>query len=385
MAKPTIMLVGLGSLGSVILELLARESGIGRIVVASRNARRGETRANLARLSALAQGHSPSICVTPFDINEKENVITTVRREAPDIIVTTATMQTWWLPYLLPADRAARLNSAGFGVWLPVHLALTLKLMEALCELDFNGVVLTAPFPDVVNCILGRLHLEPTCGVGNLDEIVPKVRFLAAERLKAPPDSVRVSLVAHHALLSAVFGNLSKKIPPYFLRIEYDGNDVTEAVRGEELLLCPHPTPSGPVVHFLTAGCTVRLIRAFLSKTEVLVHAPGPMGLPGGYPLSVSRYGLSRVPIEGLTQAQAVDINERSHPFDGILQIETDGTAVFCPEAVEILRSELGYSCKRLPPEEAQGRARELISRFQEYARRWGVNLEPSGGAVYDF
>ena len=52
--KPTVMLVGLGDLGSVVLELLAREKQIGRVVVASRNATRGIARCNLARLSATA-------------------------------------------------------------------------------------------------------------------------------------------------------------------------------------------------------------------------------------------------------------------------------------------------------------------------------------------
>jgi len=36
--NPTIMLIGLGGLGSVVLELLAREKGLGRIVVGSGSA-----------------------------------------------------------------------------------------------------------------------------------------------------------------------------------------------------------------------------------------------------------------------------------------------------------------------------------------------------------
>lgn len=221
--KPTVMLVGLGDLGSVVLELLAREKQIGRVVVASRNATRGIARCNLARLSATA----------------------------------------------------------------------------------------------------------------------------------------------------------------YFLRIEHDGQDVTEEVRAEELLLGLYPIPPGPVIHFLTAGCTIQLIRAFLSERGVLIHAPGPEGLPGGYPIIVSREALNFAPIEGLTLEEAIAINERSHRFDGIERIKNDGTVVFCSEAAEVLRAELGYECKRLSPGEAEERAKELVSRFQEYARRCGVYLKPSGGAAY--
>ena len=79
--------------------------------------------------------------------------------------------------------------------------------------------------------------------------------------------------------------------------------------------------------------------------------------------------------IEGLPLAEAIDINERSHRFDGIERIEDDGTAVFSPWAVDVLRRELGYACERLAPSEAEQRAEELIARFAEYAQRHGVDV----------
>lgn len=377
--KPTIMIVGLGGLGSIILELLAREEGLGRIVVGSRNPARGIARCNLARLGAMAQGYAPSIDFIPLDLNDKEAVAQTVHKEAPDIILSTATLQTWWLPDLLPPKQASVIRSAGFGVWLPVHLTLTLKLMEALRAAAYRGISLTAPFPDVVNCVLGRMDLAPTCGVGNLDEIVPKVRLLAAQRLGAPLDAVRVLLVAHHALEPAVFGKPMDEIPPYFLRVEYGGQDVTEAIRAHELLLAPYPLTPGPPTHFLTAGSTVRLIRALLAQRGALLHAPSPGGLPGGYPVIVSPRGIQPAPIEGLSLQEAIAINERSHRFDGIERIEADGTVVFGLEAADVLRTELGYDCDRLPPDAAEARGEELIARFREYAGRHGVSLGREG------
>ena len=388
--KPTIMLIGLGGLGSVVLELLAREEELGRIIVGSRNAERGIARCNLARLGAMAQGYAPDISFVPLDLNDKGAVAEIVHREAPDIILSTATMQTWWLPDLLPPAQAAAIKGAGFGVWLPVHLTLTLKLMEALRDAAYPGMTLTAPFPDVVNCVLGRLGLAPTCGVGNVDEIVSKVRLLAAERLDAPLDAVRVLLVAHHALLSAVFGEgarsetfaqhheetfAQREIPPYFLRVEYGGQDVTEAIRADELLLTPYPVPPGPATHFLTAGCTVRLIQALLFDSATLLHAPAPNGLPGGYPVIVGSGSVRPALIEGLTLAEVIAINECSHRFDGVERIETDGTVVFCPAAANVLRTELGYDCDRLAPDKSEERAKELMARFREYAERYGVSL----------
>ena len=320
--KPSLMLIGLGDLGGVILELLARDSTFDRIIVASRDGERGPARCNLARLGALAQGYCPNITFVPLDLNNKEAVAETVSREAPDIILSCATLQTWWLPNLLPPKPRAIINKAGFGVWLPVHLTLTLKLMEALRDAAFNGLTITAPFPDVVNCILGRLGLAPTCGLGNLDEIVPKVRLLAAERLAAGVDTIRVLMVAHHALEPAVFGEPMAEIPPYYLRVTHSGQDVSERVKADELLLAPYPLPPGPPTHFLTAGSAVRLVRALVSDHDTELHVPAPNGLPGGYPVIANRLGVEPITLADLTLSQAIDINERSHRFDGIERIE---------------------------------------------------------------
>jgi hypothetical protein len=373
--KPTVMLVGVGDLGGVILELLAREDWPGRIVAADRNAERGVRRCNLARIGAYAQGCQPEIAFLPLDLSKGEAVAEAVDREQPDLVLSTASLMTWWFPELLPEPQASRIKSAGFGVWLPVHLTLSLKLMEALRDAAYDGHAITAPFPDVVNCILGKLGLAPTCGVGNLDEIVPKIRLLAGARLGVPPQDVDVALVAHHALEPVAFGEPAEELPPYFLRIEHDGRDVTGVVRAKELLLAPYELPGGPATHFLTAGSTVRLMRALVDDDETYLHAPAPNGLPGGYPVLASKNGVRPAPIKGLSLEEAIAINERSHRFDGIERIENDGTAVFVGERAGILRDELGYDCERLEPHAAETRANELIARFREYAQRHGAKI----------
>jgi NAD(P)-dependent dehydrogenase (short-subunit alcohol dehydrogenase family) len=137
------MLVGLGGLGAAVLELLARHQGLGQIVVCSRRAEHGVARCNLARMGAIAQGYEPSIRFVTLDINDEGAVAETVRHEAPDIIFSAATLQTWWLTDLLPEEQAKVLKKARFGVWLPVHLTLTLKLMRALRDADYRGITLT--------------------------------------------------------------------------------------------------------------------------------------------------------------------------------------------------------------------------------------------------
>jgi len=373
--KPSILIIGLGDLGSVVLELLAREDSIGRIVAAGRNTEGGVARCNLARIAAIAQGYNPDIAFITLDLNNKDSVANAILEVEPDIIFFTATMQTWWLLNLLPQENAELLNKAGFGIWLPVHLALSIKMMQAVKDADYKGITITAPFPDVVNCVLGKIDLAPTCGVGNVDELVSKTRYLVSEKLNSSLDSVNVLLVAHHALQAYSFGRKNGKAPPFFLKVEHNGENITESINANDLMLAPYQLSPGRPIHFLTGGCAIRLIKSLLSSHKTLIHVPGPHGLPGGYPVIAGEKSVKVTDIAGISHSEAVAINEQSHRFDGIESIEVDGTVIFSEKSVDLFKKELGYDCDSLKPEDANDKAKELISKFQEYANNLGVNI----------
>ena len=371
--SPTILITGLGDLGSVALELLAREHWPGRIIASSRTLGRAEASVNLARLGAIAQGMRPNLEAASLDLDDVDRAAEFIRQLSPDVILSTATRQSWWTPYALPAEPRDLLTAAGFGAWLPIHLILSLKLMRALRLSEIQARTLIAPFPDVSNCVLSRLGLEPTCGVGNIAEIVPKIESLAANKLGVPIDDVSVTLVAHHALQGYVSESPADKGPPFFLRIMHAGTNVTDAIGGLDFPRQAYPIPSGRRTHFLTASSIVRLMAALTSK-EVRLHAPGPEGLPGGYPVLVGPRGVRVPAIKNLSRRAAIEINEVSHRFDGIEAIGPDGTVIFSERTVEIMSKELGYRCQKLPPSEIEGRADELLERFREYAGRHGVS-----------
>ncbi len=377
MANPTVMLIGLGHLGSAMLELFARDDAIGPIVACDLPDRDGEARCNLARLGALAQGCRPEIRFQPLDVTVEGALAEAVDQVKPDLVLSTVSMQTWWLTDLLPAPQRERLSEARFGAWLPIHFPLTWRVMKGLREADYDGIALTAPFPDVVNCMLGRVGLAPLAGVGNLDEMVPKLQHLIAEKTGIPYDEIVIYLVAHHSFEPAVFSAVApgREFPPYFLRVEHEGREITNEVDAHFLLHTPYPLPDGPAWSFLTAGSSLRLVKALFSEKPALLHAPAPGGLPGGYPVVVSSGKIDLAPIEGLTAEDAIAINEASHSFDGILEIAADGTARFTDTTTGIMKEELGFDCPSLHPEEAEERGRELIRRFREYAVRLGVNL----------
>jgi hypothetical protein len=368
-----ILLVGLGSLGSVVLELLARSPGHFEILATTRSWQRGEARCNLARVGAIAQGFSPRIRNLETDLNCIDAVAELLHTEKPDVVLNTASMQSWWLSDLLPPDAAKKIRLAGFGVWLPVHLSPSFKLMKAVRAAHYPGHVVNAPFPDVVNCVLGCIGLAPTCGIGNVDEIVAKIRLLAARKLGKSIESIEVSLVAHHSLERFVYSEDQEDsvqgMPPSIVRIRMDGTDISQEVDARELLFQPYPMVQGPATHFLTASSSVRLVHALLDDARIFLHVPGPQGLPGGYPVHVNRSGVT-LALGNIPLQEAISTNQAGHRFDGIERVEADGTTIIRESSVAALKEELGYAPSCVRPESAEEQANELVARFREYVSR---------------
>jgi hypothetical protein len=374
-AETTVMLIGLGDLGGATLELLALQEGISKIVVGSRDLQRGERRCNLVRLGAMAQGHQTEIEFIPLDLDQKDKAAETIFNLSPQIILSTASRMTWWFPKLFPAEQQAQLDQAGFGAWLPVHLDLAMKLMKILKFVGFKGHSLIASYPDAVCPVLKARGLVPSAGFGNVDEVIPKIRWLAGRKLDVHPDELQVTLVAHHALEKWIFGDRQGEAPPYYLRVEHEGRDVTQECEAKEWLFSSYPLVDGPEWHYLSASSAVRMVRGLLSREKVSLHAPGPQGLPGGYPVTVSLEGIELALPPDLSLEAAIEINRASHPFDGIQSIESDGTVLFCQETVEAMNQTLGYGYERLFPWETEERAQDLIDRFRDFAARYGVKL----------
>ena len=79
----------------------------------------------------------------------------------------------------------------------------------------------------------------------------------------------------------------------------------------------------------VTATSAARTIWALLGDQPRQLHSPAPGGLAGGYPLRVSRERIDLVLPEGLSEADAQDVNHRAQILDGIERISPAGTIVF--------------------------------------------------------
>jgi len=371
-AQPKIMLFGAGSLTANVLHLLAR-SRSASLVVVGRDIEKTFRLVNLVRLTALQLGETVEIEAAATDLLDTGRTAELVAKHKPDLIFNGATLQSWRVLTTLPKDKFEALDAAQFGPWLPMHLTLMHRLMVAVIASGRRPAVVNAAFPDAVNPILSRRGLGPLIGIGNVANIIPALQSASAEMLGVPVEQTQVRLVAQHYFSHFVPRYGKPAEAPFRLSVQIEGHDVTGDI-DETSLLDAVGTRfrrlGGVDGQILTAASAVRVIEGLTGQQDVRTHAPGPLGLPGGYPVRLGKMSVSLDLPEGLSVEQAVSINERCQAVDGIERIDLDGTAHFTDREMQIMRHLLRYECKSMPVEDSLDRATELAAKYREYARR---------------
>lgn len=378
MTPPTerrkILIVGQGVLGGAVLDFLSQSDGNYHILFAARDAEQLARRANLARYTALNLGRIPSIELLPLDLLDVETTTQKLAVARPDIIFNATTLHSWWVITQLPQSAFQRLDRARGGVWTPMHLVLARRLMQAVRRASLPSVVVNASYPDVVNAALAAEGLSPTVGIGNIANAVPGIRLAVAHLLRCDVAEIDIRFFAQHYLSYRMPSTGGTDGAPYHLTIYRAGREIpSDALDHTEIFMLVgsrYRRVKGLAGQSVTASSATAVLRAIADDTDRVVHAPGPLGLVGGYPVRLGYASIAVALPNGLSLDAAIDINRQCQRFDGIDDVDAAGTVHFTAEAAGVMREELGYDCPALRLEECEARAEELARKFAEYRQR---------------
>jgi len=366
------MVVGIGEVGRYFLEFLAR--GVRPIEILAGDVDLAEVQAKVdnALFGAALHGRHPRIRAREIDLFDIDRTAEVLAEWQPDVVVNCAVLQTWHVIRRLPEDVYAKLSSAGLGAWLPVQLTLAMKMAQAIKRSGVRTHYINTSLSDLTNPVLGAMGVAPTIGIGNVALIETAVRTLVARKKGKPRESVGLKMVAHHVHWVVWREAGYREGAPFYLKIVVDGVDVTSqfdppSLMKEAILLYPGGTSFSAV----SASSAIQNLWALLSEEPVGGHSPGPNGLPGGYPVLLSRQGAEvDLPAE-ISLEEAIGLNTEAQTYDGIERIDADARVHFMPYAIEIMKDTLGLDCASFTPDEAEGLAREQMDRFQALERRY--------------
>ena len=352
MSKPTLLLLSMGELATHLLEALARTDIFNTLVVASRDLQKAQKRVNNAVLGAGIEGYFPNIVAEKLDVHSND-FSTKLRQINPDYIFSAPSLLPWW-------NVDSGKVEVPFAGYTALHLALMQKFRNRIADAAIDTFWIGASYPDVINAVLNRTGFGPDCGIGNVQEPIAKIQMGVGRDLDCNPNDIHVKLVAQHAFEYYVLNDhKADHLPPYLLTATYKDQDVTQIA--EAVLREPFPFPYDLHFNRVTASSGVSALKAFTTQAETNLHLPGIGDLVGGYPVRASTAGITIDLPSAWSLDRAAKVNEASLKWDGIEEIDRNGTISFTEETKIALHRLLGKHCDKLSINTAEDQANDLL------------------------
>lgn len=325
-----IMLIGFGSAGNYVLDMATKMEafkGCSFVVVSRTPPEEAEKRLNITRVSAGLFDRYSKINYISHDLHDVEGFSQILKEYKPDMIAYTGR-------YLkgLKYGEYSYPNEIGYGVWLPLAVVLIEKLMRAVKISGIQTKVINTSYGDGVSPALKTLGMEPYVSAGNINHLIPRVKNAIAGLLKekngidAELEDIKVLMAGSHYLNTYVSKEGSAKGSAYKMHWTYKDNTFSEITDSEIFTGCQIPTISGPERNWMIASDIVRLMELMVKRdnVEYMVHAPGPFGLIGGYPLTFLN-GEMKVEESIWTIDEMEAANQNSLSYDGVEAIDQNG------------------------------------------------------------
>ncbi len=367
-----VLLVGTGDVGQHLLEFAARDGSDIEWTVGDVDLQKAQWACHNAEIGAAHHGFHPKYNPLKIDLFETEKTTDLIQKENFDAIINCTVLHTWHLIRQLPEDLYEKISSAGLGAWLPCQLALGLHLAKSIQDSGTAPFYINTSLSCLTNPVLGKVGLAPTIGIGNVDLIAPAVLTYVAKKNGIDRSRVETYQVCHHQ--HWVFPREAGYQPgaPYYLKILIDGEDLTSEF-DTDVVMYESVKLYGPGIGFTTVSSSSALknLKAMLFDENLRTHSPGPLGLPGGYPVLLNKDGAEVVLPDDITLDEAIELNKESGKLDSIEEIGEDGTVVFTDYAYEIMKDSLGFDCQSFHVWDSKELAFEQMECFRKLTEKY--------------
>ena len=368
--KTTVMIIGLGSVGTYLLDyLVSRNDESLRIVVVGRNYEKMEKNVNIVRVAALIRGLNKSVIEieSGVDLTDVSAIENAIRKHRPDFIVNSSRAYPG-----LKYGSISWSNVRAYGIWSPLAIRFTKNVCEAWERADSDALMINTSYSDAVIPWLKSAGVAyPDFGSGNLNHLIPRIKFAVAELLKVE-DFWNVSVMFatghfHDVCISKEGQTEGVDLP---LKVYYRGEE--QNLNHEEIFAkCKIAMPVDQQRNMMNASSNYQIIDAVISairtKEDSLFFSPGAFGNIGGYPVTVGyRNGKITAQIEEsvFSFEEMNKANRASLALDGVEDVK-DGALIYTDALIEKAKAAFGVQLpKRVEYSEIEETANFIIDQI---------------------
>jgi hypothetical protein len=325
-----ILLFGTGAFATrIACDIAATARHPIRLVLAGRNTERLAWLVTACNARAATFGTQVRAEAMAADLSDTEAARPVLEAAQPDVVVQAASVQTSSV-IARSGDAWSRLVAeGGLSATAVFQALLSARVGRAMQAAAPRALLVNCCFPDVVNGMLAGLGLPVACGIGNVG--ILSSAFAGA---LGPDAAGRVKVLAHYQTIGAWRRPSAERAgyrPP---RVWLDGAELPDVhARFAGVQLTPEPAieVSG------SAGVPL-LVAMAVPGAEITSHAPGPLGLPGGYPVRWRGGALQLDLPPGLSQEEAVAWNQGFEARNGLL-VSPEGQVTYSGPLHDRLRA----------------------------------------------
>jgi hypothetical protein len=319
------------------------------VVIAGRSHRRTSELVHLGNVRAVNAGSRVRFRSRLIDWQSSSSVDELFGTLQPKVVLHTASLQSPW-ELRKPTAWAELIARAGFGVTLPLQATLALKLASALRRSCLNPIVLNACYPDCVNAVLRQRGLPIHAGIGNVAIIA------AVLNTTLKPRHHPLLVIAHHYHLAALISGKGRMAASHLPQVWCGERRVAVPSSAYR----PLKAICGPELNNVTSCAAASFVAALLNGATMLTHAPGPVGLIGGYPIKVAKRAISVLLPEAVALNDAIEWNQAASRLDGVTVGK--GTIKFSGPAHSALRRHVSQIPPCFPVSDTEDICKELLA-----------------------
>ncbi len=366
----TVMIIGLGSVGTFLLDFLVslRDPQM-NIVVAGRNAAKMQMDVNIVRTAATIRRELRSSIeiMDGCDLNDVDSIAATIKKANPDFIVNSSRVYSG-----LKYGSISWSNLRAYGIWSPLSIRYAKNIMAAYAKAGSNAITINTSYSDAVIPWLksaGKAYFD--FGSGNLNHLIPRMKFYMAEKYGIDNlNDIDVTLAVSHFHDVVISKEGHAEGQTLLLNFKHNGKEL--AFNQDELLkACAIAMPVDQKRNMMNASSNFNIIDSILTalreNTTTKIHAPGVDGEIGGYPVLIdgvkgeASFDTSLFSMDDMRVA-----NRKSIYCDGIENVE-NGTLVYTDELVAKVKKAFNVDLpKRVPFEKIDETADFIIKNIIE-------------------
>lgn len=337
--KITIMIIGLGSVGTYLLDFLVSKNDPAiKLVVVGRNAEKMQSDVNIVRVASLIRevNKSQIEIEAGVDLNDIKSIEKAISKYNPDFIVNSSRAYAG-----IKYGSISWHNVRAYGIWTPLSIKFTKNIMEACDAADTNAIVINTSYSDaVIPWLKSAKKAYPDFGSGNLNHLIPRMKFAVANILGVDDFwNVDFNFAAahfHDVCISKEGQTEGVDLP---LKIYYKGEE--KDIPHEDIYKqCSISMPVDQKRNMMNASSNYRIISAVIDAIRTgknqKVFAPGVFGHIGGYPVIIGYKddGLSAWIDESVFTFEEMDkANRESLALDGVEDIK-DGSLYYTDDLI---------------------------------------------------